>query len=60
MSSHTTAPWFETLTAAERQDCEAELTDAYFCALSAGAWGEFRALVGLWTGRAAEKQLVTV
>ena len=47
MSSHTTAPWFETLTAAERQDCEAELTDAYFCALSAGAWGEFRALVGL-------------
>ena len=60
MSTHQTALWFETLTEAERQDCEAELTDAYFCALSAGAWGEFRTLVGLWTGRAAEKQLVTV
>lgn len=59
LSTHETVQWFDTLPDNTRRACEAELTDAYFEALRAGTWGEFRALVQGWTGRAAEQQLVT-
>lgn len=58
--SETKAPmWFEALPEDERRDCAAGLTDAYFAALSTGAWSEFHVQVRQWLDRAAATQLVT-
>ena len=55
-----TPQWFETLTEAERQECAAELTDAYFDALTSNAWDAFRQISEEWRERAAAEELVTV
>jgi hypothetical protein len=55
-----TSQWYETLTTVERQECAAELTDAYFAALNNGEWDTFRALAHQWHERATSKELVTV
>lgn len=52
--------WYENLSDAERHDCAADLTDAYFSALSADNWREFQTLVQQWLDRAEEKQPVAV
>ena len=55
-----TSQWYENLSDTERQECAADLTDAYFAALSAGNWDEFRAQARQWFERAEEKQPVAV
>jgi hypothetical protein len=55
-----TSEWFETLSDAERHDCAADLTDAYFAALNHGRWNEFCAQVRQWQERAEQRELVTV
>jgi len=52
--------WYENLSDTERHDCAADLTDAYFSALSADNWREFQTLVQQWLDRAEEKQPVAV
>jgi hypothetical protein len=52
--------WYENLSETERHDCAADLTDAYFSALSADNWREFQTLVRQWLDRAEEKQPVAV
>ncbi|HXT37460.1 MAG TPA: hypothetical protein VN837_17950 [Chloroflexota bacterium] len=52
--------WYENLSETERHDCAADLTDAYFSALSADNWREFQTLVQQWLDRAEEKQPVAV
>ena len=52
--------WYETLSETERHECAADLTDAYFSALSADNWREFQTLVRQWLERAEEKQPVAV
>lgn len=52
--------WYETLSDTDRQECAADLTDAYFAALSAGNWDEFQTQVRQWLDRAEEKQPVAV
>jgi hypothetical protein len=52
--------WYEQLSDTERHECAADLTDAYFSALSADNWREFQALVRQWLARAEEKQPVAV
>lgn len=52
--------WYEHLSEAERHECAADLTDAYFSALAADNWREFQTLVGEWLERAEEKQPVAV
>jgi hypothetical protein len=54
-----TPQWYETLTEAERQECAAELTDAYFAALTTDAWDAFRQISREWRERAAARELVT-
>jgi hypothetical protein len=54
-----TSQWYQTLTEADRRQCEAELTDAYFAALTDGQWDALRTLVQRWCVRAEEQQLVT-
>jgi hypothetical protein len=53
-----TSQWYEILSEADRRECEAELTDAYFAALTDGRWDAFRTLVQRWRA-SAEQQLVT-
>lgn len=55
-----TSQWYETLTEADRRECEAELTDAYFAALTDDEWSTFRTLAYQWRERAEEQQLATV
>lgn len=59
MSETNTPMWFEALTEDERRECAAGLTDAYFVALSTGAWSEFQVQVRQWLDRAEATQLVT-
>ena len=52
--------WYEQLSETERHECAADLTDAYFSALSSDSWREFQALMRQWLERAEEKQPVGV
>jgi hypothetical protein len=52
--------WYDHLSDTERHECAADLTDAYFSALSADNWPEFQALMRQWLVRAEEKQPVAV
>ncbi|HVA90850.1 MAG TPA: hypothetical protein VNL71_13525 [Chloroflexota bacterium] len=60
MTDSQASQWYEHLSDTERHECAADLTDAYFLALSADSWREFQALVRQWLARAEEKQPVAV
>jgi hypothetical protein len=55
-----TREWYESLADSEREECVADLTDAYLAALNADAWQEFKASVRQWQDRAELKQLIAV
>lgn len=59
MAAVETTAWYEALNGEERTACAEELTDAYFAALSSGAWEAFQAIVRQWFARAADKQFVS-
>jgi hypothetical protein len=52
--------WFETLSETERDECSADLTDAYFAALTMDAWNELTTIVQQWRQKAEREQAVAV
>jgi hypothetical protein len=55
-----TGEWFEVLTNGEREECIADLTDAYIDALNADTWVELQSTVRQWQDKAEQKQLIAV
>jgi hypothetical protein len=55
-----TREWFEVLTNGEREECVADLTDAYIDALNADTWADLRTTVRQWQDKAEQKLLIAV
>ncbi len=55
-----TQEWFEILTDGEREECGADLTDAYFAALNTDAWTDLESALRRWRDTAEQKQLIAV